>query len=229
MTEPEAPFERGGTYWIQRGTGFARWDPVRSDWVNTKELPPAEPLDPSAEPDVDPWKETSIAEDAGEFFLRGPGRNLLLALGIFLAAMGAFWALSRVWDPFDVAHRGVFDAWTKALPFLAAIVAVIWFGVNGILRVRRGEPFVPPRVRRDAEAELRRLPRNLWRAAVLSLTVLAVVMFLGWWLGGYLKPFGVTPFEVGPWENNPVFVTISLVSAAAALVVWALGRIWHSQ
>jgi hypothetical protein len=235
VTEPDAsgedralgrvPFERGGTYWIQRDLGFAKWDPVRSDWVNTKELPPAEPLDPSVEPEVDPWKETSVAEDAGEYFVRGPGRNLLIALGIFLAAMGAFWALSTVWDPFDVAHRGVFDAWTNALPFIAAIVAVIWFVVNGILRARRGEPFVPPRVRRQAEVQLRGLPRNLWRAGVMFTTVMAVVLFLAWWLGGYLKPFGASPIEFGPWENNPYMLTAFLISGGAAAVLWIIGWI----
>ena len=230
MSDPDAsrkdralgrrPFERGGTYWIQRGRGFAKWDPARSDWVNTRELPPAEPLDPSEELDVDPWKEASVAEDARDFFTGGPGRNLLIAAGIFLAAMLALWGLSTVWDPFDVAGRGVFQAFSDALPFLAAIVASVWFVVNGSQRVRRGEPFVPPRVKAAVSGV--NWERLLWRNLSRALTVLAVTLFLSWWLLGYLKPFGVSPIEFGKWENNPYLLVAWIISAAAAAVAWTL-------
>jgi hypothetical protein len=153
----------------------------------------------------------------GAFVTKGPGRNLLIATGIFIGAMLLMWAVSPAFDPFGVEEKGVFYAFADGLPILAIIVAVPWIVINGIQRVRRGESFLPLRKGVSIGRVVR---RTLFTLLTTTLTALAVTAFLAWSLGGFIGPFEVFIFSIKPWENNPYLLAAWIALGLAAAIAW---------
>lgn len=210
----------GDQTWAQdrRGRWFT-WSDHAADWVPASGSPPVG-LEPDPEA-AEVGRFDQAPEDAdmsfGAFVRRGPGRNLLIASAIFIAAMLLTWAVSPVFDPFGVEEQGVFYAFTDGLPYLAIIVAVPWIVINGIQRVRRGESFLPLR---PGVSIRREVGRTLSKLLATTLTAFAITGFLAWSLGGFIGPFEVFIISIQPWENHPWVLLVTIVLTIAAAIAW---------
>jgi hypothetical protein len=142
--------------------------------------------------------------------------------------MFVLWALSPVWDPFDVKERGTWGAFRGAFPWIAALTALGEAVAVMIGRVRRGEPLEPENplpAPEPSEEDL--LPVGAWfrslaRFLAVGAAILAVICFLLAFAFAGQEPSGVLGTDPQGASSSSAWLGGGL--AIVAIVLWWLGR-----